>query len=756
MRSKRRVDGQIGRCRLATVASLVLALLVAPCVVPSLSLSARGAGTYRIHGKVVCGLFGFGISGVKMYGLPGDPKTDGSGRYSATVPEGWSGVVYPRRGGLHFDPFIRKYENVTEDIEDNYKTTLPKPIVSGRVRTPEGQPIEGVTILGLPKTPVTNYHGFYLSYVSSGSSRTMTPQKPGYTFTPPQRAFNNISGDLDDQDFTGNGAPRVVVNPIAGLTTTEGGGSAQFEVALSAAPTANVTVPLASSDTTEGTVAPAELTFTPANWNTPQPVTVTGVDDPLRDGDVPYLVNVGPATSGDPNYNGVDPPDVAVTNQDDDTPGIAVNPTDGLTTTEAGGTAQFDVVLRGQPTADVNIPIASTDTSEGTVNPTNLVFTPANWNTPQAVTVTGVDDPDFDGDVPYTVNVGPATSADPGYNGLDAPDVDVVNLNDETPPELLVTPEDTFDFGTIEVGESAEQDVFIVANAGGGRLIGGVWAFPPFRIIDGQTFDLGPGEQQNVRVRFAPYRAKKFKGKVYFISTGGFAKRSLRGVGVLDTVVVDNLDNFPTKRFEVVSGNWQSEAVHPKMWATDYRITPTGDGSAVAAWHFRVKYHAMYEVSARWPKGLKTWAPDAPFRVYHANGSTIIPVRQNKKSGKWVRLGWFEFAPDADWRVELNNDAGGTHVVADAIRARWAWPLEDDEPPVEDLRMAITPDRGPGPLDVLCEVEGAPDGAKCKWDFGNGTKAKGPVAVCTYYSPGTYTVTVKVNKTVLTGTVTVE
>ena len=35
-------------------------------------------------------------------------------------------------------------------------------------------------------------------------------------------------------------------------------------------------------------MSPASLTFTTANWNTAQTVTVTGVDDCLDDGDIAY------------------------------------------------------------------------------------------------------------------------------------------------------------------------------------------------------------------------------------------------------------------------------------------------------------------------------------------------------------------------------------------------------------------------------------------------------------------------------------
>ena len=112
------------------------------------------------------------------------------------------------------------------------------------------------------------------------------------------------------------------------------------------------------------------------------------------------------ATSTDANYNGSIAADVSVTNTDNDAAGITVTPTTGLTTTEAGGTATFTVVLNSQPTADVTIGLSSSDTTEGTVAPASLTFTAANWNVAQTVTVTGVDDALDDGDVAYTIVTG--------------------------------------------------------------------------------------------------------------------------------------------------------------------------------------------------------------------------------------------------------------------------------------------------------------------------------------------------------------
>ena len=60
-------------------------------------------------------------------------------------------------------------------------------------------------------------------------------------------------------------------------------------------------------------------------------------------------------------------------------------------------------------------------------NQITLTFAPGDWNAPQSVTVTGVDDSDSDGDKEYTITMD-ATGGD--YNGLTA-DVTVTNQDDE-------------------------------------------------------------------------------------------------------------------------------------------------------------------------------------------------------------------------------------------------------------------------------------------------------------------------------------
>ena len=86
------------------------------------------------------------------------------------------------------------------------------------------------------------------------------------------------------------------------------------------------------------------MSFTAANWNVPQTVTVTGVDDDIDGPDRTATILTAAAVSGDAPYSGLDAADVAVTVTDDDTAGIVIAPP-GVTVAEAGGTESFTVVL---------------------------------------------------------------------------------------------------------------------------------------------------------------------------------------------------------------------------------------------------------------------------------------------------------------------------------------------------------------------------------------------------------------------------
>src|SRR4030095_12074188 len=157
----------------------------------------------------------------------------------------------------------------------------------------------------------------------------------------------------------------------------------------------------------------------------------------------------GAPTTADPIYATIDPADVELQNADNDAAGITVTPVAGLGTTEAGGSASFTVVLDSQPTADVVIPVASSEPSEGAASAAALTFTAADWNVAQTVTVTGVDDAVQDGDIAYGVTLGAPASADPIYASIDPADVELVNADDDA-AGITVTP--VAGLGTSEAG----------------------------------------------------------------------------------------------------------------------------------------------------------------------------------------------------------------------------------------------------------------------------------------------------------------
>jgi hypothetical protein len=235
-----------------------------------------------------------------------------------------------------------------------------------------------------------------------------------------------VTGNPASSTITNDDTPGFTFDPPSGLVTSEDGITDTFTIRLNTQPSGDVTISLSSLNPGEGTVSPTSVTFTNSDWNQPQTVTVTGVDDtpPVADGDVAYSIQTGAAVSSDNNYNNLDPADVSATNQDNDTPGFTVDPT-SLSVNEPHGSATFTIRLNTQPTADVTIGLSSGDPGQCTVAPTSVTLNNTNWQTGVEVTVTAVDDGVEDGTQMCLVQTAAASSADNNYNGSDPDDVSV-------------------------------------------------------------------------------------------------------------------------------------------------------------------------------------------------------------------------------------------------------------------------------------------------------------------------------------------
>ena len=173
------------------------------------------------------------------------------------------------------------------------------------------------------------------------------------------------------------------------LRVAENGGIATYEISLGSEPSGEVTVRLASQDTGMATVKPDSMTFDASDFDEPQSVTVTGVDDSLLGARSTRIVHT--ITGG--GYNDVDVADVDVTVLDDEANLVELNidPTT-ITVAEAGGTETYTVVLDRRPLVSVTVALDLDDTGAASVFPTRLLFPPAKWNEAQTIRVTGLDD----------------------------------------------------------------------------------------------------------------------------------------------------------------------------------------------------------------------------------------------------------------------------------------------------------------------------------------------------------------------------
>lgn len=262
---------------------------------------------------------------------------------------------------------------------------------------------------------------------------------------------------------------------------------AGFTVTLSSQPTSTVDIDTRTGSAADLSVFPARLTFSPLNWNQPQVVSFFGVNNDVDDGNRTPLVILQPALSADPYYNGYDPTDPTVTVLDDDERRLLIStPHVPLLVDEDGGLDTFTVRLASRPTADVTLAVTVSDAQQISVSTASLVFTSSNWQTPQTVTVTGLDGDGVDNGAGTAATVGLAidTTSDARYASLDASTVAVTNAASNAAPTLDAIADLTVvqNGGPVVValagitagqtGENAVQTLTITASSNPASLLG--------------------------------------------------------------------------------------------------------------------------------------------------------------------------------------------------------------------------------------------------------------------------------------------
>jgi len=178
--------------------------------------------------------------------------------------------------------------------------------------------------------------------------------------------------------------PTLVVS-TASLSVAEGG-TATFQVRLSAVPaaTTTVTVSRTAGDSDLTVSGGASLSFTTANWNTLQTVTLAAAEDAdTSNGTATITVASAGLTSQAVAASEVDNDNALVVSV------ASVNVAEG-------GTATFQVRLSAAPTATTTVTVSRTagDTDLTVSGGASLSFTTANWNTLQTVTLAAAEDAD--------------------------------------------------------------------------------------------------------------------------------------------------------------------------------------------------------------------------------------------------------------------------------------------------------------------------------------------------------------------------
>jgi hypothetical protein len=247
-------------------------------------------------------------------------------------------------------------------------------------------------------------------------------------------------------NITDNDTPNVDIQiPDGGLTVSEEGITAKYQVRLTAKPKAGTEVTVLFETGAQVEVVPVKKVFDSTNWDVYQDITISAVDDKVAEGGHKGFVKHS-VTSNDKAWDKLetwtDINDVEVTVEDNDTPGVTIDLPDDFSVSEDGATAEYTIKLNTKPANEVTI-TPKPKNGQVTVVPAYVTFDATNWESPQTIQVTAVDDDIFErahkGTIEHTI-----ASTDPNYDGsLFFIDDAVVDISDNDSPGVIVRLEDS-------------------------------------------------------------------------------------------------------------------------------------------------------------------------------------------------------------------------------------------------------------------------------------------------------------------------
>ncbi len=253
---------------------------------------------------------------------------------TASHPEGNSGSTTHTIGVTLSNP---SYENIVVNVAPNdvsativsdYTSTTSVTIPSGTTTANLSYTINGDVV-----DESDEDFTLTLSSIGSGTASIGSPNVATIT--------------IIDDDGAG-----YVVDTSSVTAISEPSGSTTFTIQLATLPSGTVDLAFTSTVPTECTPSPTALTFDNTNWNTPQTITITAVDDMLLDGPQSCAISISRTGGTASEYGSVpNPSDVSVTVNDDEMPnGLGATATcsgNNLHVTIITGDSNFDITGSG-------------------------------------------------------------------------------------------------------------------------------------------------------------------------------------------------------------------------------------------------------------------------------------------------------------------------------------------------------------------------------------------------------------------------
>ncbi|WP_281256927.1 Calx-beta domain-containing protein, partial [Candidatus Chloroploca asiatica] len=276
-------------------------------------------------------------------------------------------------------------------------------------------------------------------------SHTLASLDPRYNQPTAAFAVPDVVASIRDNDTAGveivTGNRQLSEHPTAPNHRTT------YSLRLKTQPLAPVTLSVVF-DRAQLSLEPVVFQFNASNWNVPQVVNVTAVNDAIDEADLHTTFVDHLVASADPRYDQrtapfVPLPPIEFTILDNDTAGLLIAPL-SLDLHETPGHPNhirtYTVRLNSQPMAPVSVvlsfdpanPLDARLPREVTVNTNELRFTAENWNVPQTIVVTTIDDRVDELDPHFQRIHHTTTSSDLKYEGLRQTVVGRITDNDSS------------------------------------------------------------------------------------------------------------------------------------------------------------------------------------------------------------------------------------------------------------------------------------------------------------------------------------